>query len=93
MAWRARDDRGGVALTVRYHGETLDSDFTDPFDFDKQVELPSYTLVNLGADWKLTANTQLYARVENLLDETYEEVFTYRSPGIAAYAGARFTFR
>jgi vitamin B12 transporter len=93
IAWRAHEDRGGVALTVRYNGDTFDSDFTDPFDFDKRVRLSDYTLVNLGADWKLTANTQLYARVENLLDDDYEEVFTYRSPGIAAYAGARFTFR
>ncbi len=93
LAWRAPEDRGGVALTFRYNGDTFDSDFTDPFDFDKRVRLPDFTLVNLGADWKLTANTQLYARVENLLDEEYEEVFTYRSPGIAAYAGARFTFR
>jgi vitamin B12 transporter len=93
LAWRAREDRGGLVLTVRYNGETFDSDFTDPFDFDKRVELPGYTLVNLGADWKVTASTQLYARLENLLDEDYEEVFTFRAPGIAAYAGARFTFR
>jgi vitamin B12 transporter len=93
VGWRAAEDRGGVALTVRYNGEMFDSDFTDPFDFNRRVQLPAYTLVNLGADWKLSAGTQLYARVENLLDEEYEEVFTYRTHGTAVYAGARFTFR
>ena len=93
IAWRAPEDRGGLALTVRYNGDTFDSDFTDPFDFDKRVRLPDFTLVNLGTEWKPPTNTQRSARVENLLDEEYEEVFTYRSPGIAAYAGARFTFR
>ena len=93
LAWSASADRFGVALTVRYNGVTFDSDFTDPFDFNKRVELPSYTLVNLGADWKLSDSTKIYARVENLLDEEYEEVFTYRTAGAAVYAGARFVFR
>jgi vitamin B12 transporter len=92
LGWHAPNERGGVALTVRYNGATFDSDFTDPNDFDKRVRLPAYTLVNLGADWKLSKSTQLYARIENLLDEDYEEVFTYRTAGLGAYAGVRLTF-
>ncbi len=91
VGWRAPEGRAGVALTVRYNGSTNDNNFTlltpDPY-----VRLASYTLVNLGADFKLTDNVQLYGRVENLLDEHYEEVLTYRSAGRGAYAGARFTF-
>ena len=80
-------------LTVRYNGETFDNDFTDPNVFDGRVKLSSYTLVNLSADWQVSKSAQLYARVENLLDEDYEEVFTYRTAGLGAYAGVRLTFR
>jgi vitamin B12 transporter len=91
IAWRAPEDRMGVALTVRYNGSTNDNNFTllstEPF-----IRLSSYTLVNLGVDYRFTDSLQVYGRVENLLDENYEEVLTYRSAGRGAYAGARFTF-
>jgi len=90
VGWRAAEDRAGVALTVRYNGSTYDNNFT--FVGPDPVRLAEYTLVNLGADFRLTDNLQIYGRVENLLDERYEEVFTYRSPGRGAFAGARFTF-
>ena len=93
VAWRSAEDRGGVALTVRYNGSMNDNAFTDALTFAPTlVRLSSYTLVNLGADYKVTDNVQLYGRVENLLDEQYEEVFSYRSAGRGAFAGARVTF-
>jgi vitamin B12 transporter len=91
IGWRTTEDRGGIALTVRYNGSMQDNNFTlvVPGTF---VRLPSYTLVNLGADWKVTNTVQIYGRVENLLDQNYEEVFTYRAPGRGGYFGARLTF-
>jgi vitamin B12 transporter len=91
IGWRAPEDRAGVALTVRYNGSTNDNDFTSPFAAGV-VRLSSYTLVNLGADYRLANNVQLYGRVENLFDEDYEDVYTYRSAGRGAFAGARFSF-
>lgn len=93
LTWRAPEDRAGVALTVRYNGSMNDNAFTDPVTFaPRVVRLSSYTLVNLGADYRVTDNLQVYGRVENLLDERYEEVFSYRSAGRGAFAGARMTF-
>jgi vitamin B12 transporter len=54
--------------------------------------LPSYTLVNFGADYRLTERFQLYARVENLFDQKYQEVYTIRTLGRAVYAGIRAGF-
>ena len=34
----------------------------------------------------------LFGRIENALDEDYEQVFTYGSPGRAAYVGVRASF-
>ena len=47
------------------------------------------TLVNLDAEYKLRDNITLFGRVENLFDANYEEVFSYATPGIGAYAGLR----
>jgi vitamin B12 transporter len=91
VGWRTPDERTGVALTVRYNGATNDVNFT-ALSPDPYLRLSAYTLVNLGADFRLTDSVQLYGRVENLLDEHYEEVLTYRSAGRGAYAGARFSF-
>ena len=35
---------------------------------------------------------ELFGRVENILDEDYQEVFGFATPGVAAYAGVRFTY-
>lgn len=53
------------------------------------MTLPSYTLVNIGADYRISDMWQLYGRVENLFNKKYQEVYTIRSSGIAAYAGLR----
>jgi vitamin B12 transporter len=34
----------------------------------------------------------LYGRIENLLDQDYQQVFGFETAGTAAYAGLRFTY-
>jgi vitamin B12 transporter len=92
LTWRAPEDRAGLSLSVRYNGAMNDNDFTDPLGTPRIARLSAYTLVNLGADYRVASNVQVYARVENLLDERYEEVFSYRSAGRGAFAGARMSF-
>jgi vitamin B12 transporter len=90
LAWRTPSNRAGVNLSARYNGETLDSNFTGVGP--ARITLDEYTLVNLGADFSLNERTQLYGRIENLFDEDYEEVFTFRASGRGAYAGVRLAF-
>jgi vitamin B12 transporter len=87
IAWRAPGDRYGANLTLRYNGQQMDNNFT--LTGPAHVRLSSYTLINLGADYRLTDRFDLYGRVENLFDDTYEEVFTVRTIGRAFYAGIR----
>ncbi len=54
--------------------------------------MKAYTLINLGADYRLNEIWQIYGRIENLLDQKYEEVFAFPAPGVAAYAGLRARF-
>ncbi len=90
LAWRAPQDRYGANLTVRYNGEQTDNNFT--LSGPPKVKLPSFTLINLGADYRINDTFQLYGRVDNLLDRKTEEVYTFRGPGRAFYAGIRAGF-
>ena len=82
-------DRGGIHLTVRYNGDTDDTFFGTS---SMRVTLPAYTLVNVGADFSINDTLQVYGRVENALDEDYEEVYGNRTPGTGAYVGLRAKF-
>jgi len=77
---------------VRYNGKQNDLAFTDPSFTPVLMQLKAFTLVNLGATWRLNPRVELYGRVENLFDQTYQEVFSFATPGRAAYGGVRLRF-
>ena len=56
------------------------------------VEIDDYEVIDLSARYQLMNSFEIFGRVENLLDEDYEEVPTYNTSGIAGYAGVRFSF-
>ena len=57
-----------------------------------RVSLRDYMLVRLAGQYNLTPDVSLTARVENLLDQDYEEIFSYRPSGRAFYAGVQARF-
>jgi len=64
-----------------------------PFFFPTQrVTLDHYWLVNAAVSYKLQPGLEVFARVENLLDQHYQEVFGFESAPLAAYAGVKLTF-
>lgn len=73
-------------LGVSYTGEQFDTDFGT----FARTPIDAVTLVRAGASWKLTDAIEIYTRIENLLDEEYEEVIGYRGAPQAAYVGLRF---
>jgi len=90
--WRAPGDRGGVTVVARYNGRTDDLAFTDPSFVPVRAKLDDYLLLNLNGDFALSDRIGLFARVENLLDVNYEDVFSFTNPGRSAYAGLRARF-
>ncbi len=92
VTWRAPAERGGVTLVARYNGATDDQAFTDPSYVPVRVRLRDYVLVNLNGDLNLSKRLALFARIENLANEHYEDVFSFTNPGRAAYAGLRARF-
>ena len=57
-----------------------------------RVRLDSYQLLRLAATCQLTQRLELSGRLENGLDDDYEDVLGYQTPGRAAYLGFRLKF-
>lgn len=77
--------RGQTTLSVLYVGERLD---LDPVSF-ATVTAGDYLVVNLSGSVRVGGPVELFARVDNLLDEEYQEVLGFNAPGLGAYAGLR----
>ena len=70
---------------ITYVGERFDSDFAGfPFIYEFT---PAYKTVRVASSYSLTEMVKLKLRIENLLDETYEEAAGFPSPGRAVYGG------
>jgi vitamin B12 transporter len=88
--WKFLGGRGQLNLAVDYTGEQEDVEFVFSTP-QERVTLPAFTLVRVAASYALTRNIAITGRIENLLDEEYEEVYSYRAPGFGAFAGVRIT--
>ncbi len=84
--YRFMDNKANINLGIDYTSRQLDRDFST---FPTLVTLDNYTLVNLAAEYSISKQTSLFGRIENLLDEGYQDIFGYNTPRIAAYAGIR----
>jgi vitamin B12 transporter len=83
-------DRGQVNLRIDYTGDQDDLFFgTFP---STRVVLDNYTLVNVSSSYQISDNINVYGRLENLLDEDYQEVFGYATAGIGAFVGVKVSF-
>jgi len=85
--------RGSANLAVIYNGSMEDIGFVLPF-FTPQprLTLPAYWLVNATVSYKLQPGLELFGRVENLLDQHYQESFGFAAAPLAAFAGVKLTF-
>jgi vitamin B12 transporter len=84
-------------LEVATIGDRDDRDFSDEVTFiPKAVTLPSYTVVGLAGELGIlrhsgnaAPNIVLTARVDNLFDRNYQQVFGFASPRRSFLVGAR----
>lgn len=84
--------RAQVNANLSYTGEQTDV-FFPPFPASQEtVSLNAYTLANLTGSFAITDNVTIFARAENLLDETYENVYGFATPGVGGFLGARVRF-
>ena len=77
-----------VYAQLLYVGERTDFDYR-PFPA-QQLTLSAYSLTNVSLKYAVSGSIFLKARIDNLLDEVYEEVFTYGTSSTAFYGGVEF---
>lgn len=73
-----------MTADLRHVSGNYDSQFWGAYSTE---HLPTYTTVNLAAGYDLTNNVRLNARVVNLFDKDYSDVWGYASQGRTAYVG------
>lgn len=81
-------DALSLTASLDHNGSQLDTDFGS----FQNVTLDAFTLIGLNAAYDVDDYFTLTLRGDNLLDEDYQEVFGYTSPGRAVYAGLKANF-
>lgn len=84
-SWRIGGGPLQVDLGLTYTGEQVDTDFGT---FLRTAQDP-YALVRLGASYRINNDVEIYGRIENLTDETYEEVIGYLGQPQGVFIGIR----
>ncbi len=83
------DESTSAGFTFQHVGPRPDNNF-EVFPAER-ISLESYTLVGLTAQRRIVENVIVTGRVENLLDEKYQEVLHYATSGRALYFGIRYS--
>jgi vitamin B12 transporter len=83
---RCWNDRAGLNAYLLYASNRQDFDAVGGV-----VELADYITLTLSGDYDLNDSWQAFARIDNITDSDYEEVFGFATPGISGYAGLRYS--
>lgn len=75
-------ERLSAALTVRAEGDMPDSGGTRD----------GFVIANLNAAWEVTDTVTLTARLDNLTDETWQQLRGYGEPGRSGHVGIRLRY-
>ncbi|RBO97600.1 vitamin B12 transporter [Pseudochrobactrum asaccharolyticum] len=90
VAYTFYEDRARMFGEAVFNGNMKDNNFgTFPASV---VTLNKHTIVNIGGSYKFTDKLEGYARIENLFDKKYQEVYGYNTPGRGAFAGLKASF-
>ena len=75
------DDQAQISINLRYVGAR------DDIGAAGRTTLSEYCLLNASAWWQVSKNVRLFARVDNITDRQYEDVFGFNTADISAYGG------
>jgi vitamin B12 transporter len=84
---RFADNRAKATVGVVYNSVRKDFYFQPAGNL--LVDLPGVVVARAYLSYDVTALATAFVRVENMFDARYEEIFSYRAPPFAAYAGLK----
>jgi vitamin B12 transporter len=79
-----------VGMDARWVDERAASPYALDKDGNVIGTLDDYTVVNLSGSCDISDRFQIFARVDNLFDEYYEDAFSYATPGLSGYIGLKW---
>jgi len=85
------EDRARIHVNARFNGPQRDTVFLSDFT-TRTVNLSGFVLLNITASYKVVEGVEIYGRLENVLNQKYQEVFSFGTPGIGAFGGVRVRF-
>ena len=71
-----------TSLSLTYNGQESDAFGT----------IGEWVRLDLKASYRLSGQVELFGRIDNLLDENYQDVFGFGTPGISAFGGLRVRY-
>ncbi len=89
LTYRFLDDRALINFDVSYNGEQQDVEFVAATP-ETEVTLDDFVLIDIAARYRLTDAVEVFGRIENLIDDDAEEVFSFNNTGIAGFAGLSY---
>ncbi len=92
--YRVSEHSGDLAFSVNPEGRltaTVLAKYNGK-EQDPNGVVGSWTRVDVSARYALTETIDLDARIENLLDENYQQVLGYGTPGLSGFIGAKLKF-
>jgi len=92
---RRPNNRLNLSASLVRKGFSMTADYSyvdERFDPAVGKDLAPYELVNLSGRLDVAKGIGLFARIENLFDEDYEEAGSYGTPGISFYGGIKAEF-
>jgi len=90
LGWQAAHNFH-LNTNIQFTGEQTDVYFP-PFPEPSQVvALSNHTLVNINLNYSATEKLEMYLKLENALNDNYEEVFGYQTLGFGASLGLRYS--
>ncbi|CAI8227724.1 MAG: Vitamin B12 transporter BtuB [Alphaproteobacteria bacterium] len=86
-----QSERLNIGVAAQVIRDVIDDDFSD-WPNTVVVNLEDYELVKLHALYSYSPSGNVFARIENVLDEDYETALGYGTPGRAFYVGVSSSF-
>ncbi|MBU1121822.1 MAG: TonB-dependent receptor [Candidatus Omnitrophica bacterium] len=78
-------EKGNINLTTSYIGHSWD-------DTANTVKIKPYAKIDLYTSYNLTDTFQIFGKIDNLFNKTYQQVRGYANSGISFYAGGKIKF-
>jgi vitamin B12 transporter len=89
LGWKAAENLY-LNTNVQFTGEQTDGYFPSFPEPSQVVKLENHSLLNISLNYTASDKLEMYLKLENALNEDYEEVFGYQTLGFGASVGVRY---